>query len=289
MSVAVVDPRLGWNLVEDVRRLFDYAFMVNALRAGSLVAVTAALVGWFMVLRRQSFAGHTLAVVGFPGGAGAVLVGASAPVGSFVFCVLGAAVLAVAGSRRDRPATDGATIGLVQAAALACGFLFATLGGGNVNAAGSLLFGTFLGITGREVGLLLGVAIVAVVTLSALARPLLFASVDPDVAAARGIRVRALSFVFLLLLAVAAAAAAQITGALLVFALLVLPAATAQALTTRPARSLLVTVGVALAVTWLGLAIAYYSPWPVGFWITTVAFGAYVAARGAATSARRWA
>src|SRR5207302_5838893 len=113
------------------------------------------------------------------------------------------------------------------------------------------------------------VAIAAVVVLLAMGRPLLFASIDPDVAEARGIPTRLLATAFLVLLGVAAAATSQITGALLVFALLVLPAATAQRLTPRPAAGVVLSIALALAVTWAGLTFAYYSSYPIGFYVTT--------------------
>jgi len=282
MILAAAPPRLTWNVVDDVRRLFDYPFMVNALRAGTIVAITAGLIGWFMVLRRQAFAGHTLAVIGFPGGAGAVLLGVSAQLGYFAFCLAGAAVIAVVGTgRRVAFPGESATIGPVQVTALACGFLFVSRHGGNLNGINALLFGTFIGVTDDDVVRLLVVAVVVVVALAVVGRPLLFASVDADVARARGVPVHWLSIAFLVLLGATAAAAAQITGALLVFALLVLPPATAQALTTRPAVGLLVSTGTALVVTWVGLGIAYYSPYPIGFWITSIAFGIFVVARAA--------
>jgi zinc/manganese transport system permease protein len=106
---------------------------------------------------------------------------------------------------------------------------------------------------------------------------LLFASVDPDVARARGVPVRLLSVAFLVVLGIAVAEASQITGSLLVFALLVTPAATAQLVTARPGLGLAISVAIGLAITWLGLGIGYYSRFPVGFWITTIAFGAYIA------------
>ena len=114
--------------------------------------------------------------------------------------------------------------------------------------------------------------------LALVGRPLLFASIDPAVAAVHGVPVRLLGGAFLVLLGLTAAATTQITGALLVFALLVMPAATAQRLTARPALSLALSVGVALGVIWVALAIAYYTPYPLGFWVTSLAFGLYVAA-----------
>ncbi|MBD0737211.1 metal ABC transporter permease [Streptomyces sp. CBMA29] len=273
----------SWNPLTDVRQMWAYPFMVNAFRAGTVVAVAAAVTGWFMVLRRQSFAGHTLAVVGFPGAAGATLVGVSAAYGYFAFCVAAALVIAtVPRAGRDADGAETALTGTVQAFLLACGFLFTALYKGLLGGVTSLLFGSFLGITTGQVWLLLAVAGAALAVLAAVGRPLLFASVDPEVAAGRGVPVRLLGTAFLVTLGVAAAETSQITGTLLVFALLVMPAATAQALTARPGLSLLLSVAFAVAVTWLGLTVAYYSPYPIGFYVTTFAFCGYALARLAA-------
>jgi zinc/manganese transport system permease protein len=271
-----------------VRDLFEFQFMVNAFRAGSVIAVLAGAVGWFMVLRRQTFAGHTLALIGFPGAAGAVLVGLSAQLGFFAFCVGGALVIAaVPAQRPGRFSEESAVIAVVQTFALACGFLFASLYRGNLSRINSLLFGTFLGITTTEVRTLVVVTIAALAVLAFIARPLLFASVDPDVADAAGVPARGLAIVFLILLGAAAAEASQITGSLLIFALLVLPPATAQAITSRPVLGLALSIGIGLLVTWTGLGIAYYSPYPIGFWITSIAFGLFVVARVAGHVPRR--
>jgi zinc/manganese transport system permease protein len=276
---------LSWNVVADVAQLFAFPFMVNAFLAGTIVAVVAGLIGWFMVLRRQSFAGHTLAVVGFPGAAAATLLGVAPGFGFFGFCLLAALAIAAAGPRslggqRGR-SQESAVIGTVQAFALACGFLCVSLYRGNIQGVSALLFGTFLGITTTQVIVLGAAGVVIVAVLAAIARPLLFASVDPDVAAAEGVPVVGLGVVFLLLLGTAAAEASQITGSLLIFALLVVPAATAQTLTARPAASVLLTLVIGLAITWLGLALAYYSSAPIGFFITSLAFAAYLLARAA--------
>lgn len=282
MSAVLVqagDPQLSWNLVAVVSQALEYPFMVNAFRAGAVVAVLAGCVGWFMVLRRQSFAGHTLAVVSFPGAAGAVLVGASAVSGVFVFAVVAALVIGLAPVASGRGYSEEAAVtGTVQAVALAAGFLFVTLYGRNVNGVTALLFGSFLGITTGAVSTLVVATVAVLAVLAVLARPLLFASVDPTVAAARGVPVRALSTGFLVLLAVAAAAASQITGSLLVFALLVVPAATAQVLTVRPALSVALTVVLGVGLTWVSLLVAYYVDYPIGFFLTSSAFVVYVAA-----------
>jgi zinc/manganese transport system permease protein len=260
--------------------------MVNAYRAGAIVAVTAGVVGWFMVLRRQTFAGHTVAVAGFPGAAGAVLLGIGAGYGYFGFCIGAALVIAVAA----RPGAGGlshesALTGVVQAFALSCGMLFVALSNSFLSGVDSLLFGSFLGITAGDVLTLAAVAALVLAAMAVIGRPLLFASVDPAVAAAPRVPVRALGVVFLVLLGAAAAEVSQITGSLLVFALLVTPAATAQRITARPVFGLLLSVLLALTVTWLGLGAAYFSVYPVGFFITTFAFAGYVLAgvRTAAT------
>lgn len=280
---------MSWNIVADVRQLFLYSFMVNALRAGTIVAIAAGALGWFMVLRRQAFAGHTLAIVSFPGAAGAILVGISATAGYFAAAITAALVIAAVPRSSGGRAGSGeaAVIGTVQAFALACGALFVSLYGGFLNGLTSLLFGSFLGISPSQVIVLLAVAGVALTVLAVIARPLFFASVDPDVAAARGVPVRLLSGVFLVLLGCAAAEVSQITGALLVFALLVMPAATAQQVTARPMASFWLTIAIGLLVVWLALAAAYYSVYPVGFFVTTFGFAGYVlAVAGRAVAAR---
>jgi zinc/manganese transport system permease protein len=280
---------LSWNIGSDISQLLSFHFMVNALRAGTIISVAAGVIGWFMILRRQSFAGHTLAVVAFPGASGAIWLGLSATVGYFGFCI--AAALLIALSPRSQGGSgfseESAVIGTVQAFALACGFLFVSLYQGFLDGTTALLFGSFLGITDQQVLTLFVVAVAALAVLGAIGRPLFFASIDPAVAAARGVPVRFLSVAFLVLLGIAAAEVSQITGALLVFALLVMPAAAAQQLTTRPAISLALTVVIALAVTWIGLGVAYFSVYPVGFYVTTFGFATYAAAVGARLASER--
>ena len=278
---------LSLDLVSDYRQLTQFPFMVHALEAGALVAVMAAVIGWFMVLRKQTFAGHTLSVVAFPGASAAVLAGLPLAAGYYAACAAGAGVLAaVSGTGARSHAGESAAIGTLQATALGLGFLFVSLAHNVLGGLDSLLFGTFLGITSGQVLTLLLVTIAALAFVALAARPLLFASIDQELARAGGVSVRALDFGFLLLLGLAVAATAQITGALLVFALLVTPAATASVITSRPIASLALAMALALTVTWLGLAIAYFSPYPVGFWVTSLSFGLYVLVRVIAAATR---
>jgi zinc/manganese transport system permease protein len=286
--MAIEPASLSFDLVSDYRQLTAFPFMVHALQAGAIVAVMAAVIGWFMVLRRQTFAGHTLSIVAFPGASAAALAGLPIAAGYYTACAAGAAVLArVSGAGPRSHASESAAVGVVQAAALGLGFLFVTLSHNVLGGFEAMLFGTFLGITAGQVLTLALVAAGAVVLVALAARPLLFASIDQELARAGGVPAGALGFGFLLLLGLTVAATAQITGALLVFALLVTPPATAHAITSRPLASLLLAVGLALAITWVGLAIAYFSPYPVGFWVTSVSFGVYTLTRAITGLVRR--
>jgi zinc/manganese transport system permease protein len=276
-----VTPKLSPNPIADLGTLFTFPFMVNALEAGTIVAVLAAVVGWYMVLRRQSFAGHTLSVMAFPGAAGASLVGLPTAVGYYAAC--GGAALLMRGARaagaRRGYGSETATIATVQVVGLAAGYLFLSLGNAVLGGTETLLFGTFLGVSSGQVLTLLIVAVVALALIGAAARPLLLETIDFEAAHARGLPVAVLDAGFLLVLAAAVAATSQITGALLVFALLVAPAAAAQQVTMRPAMGLALSVLFALGIVWLGLGLAYFSIYPVGFYVTSIALAVFLAAR----------
>ncbi len=259
--------------------MLRYHFMVNAFSAGTIVAPLAAVAGWFMVLRREAFAGHTLAVAGFPGATAASWAGTNPAWGFFGFSAAAALLIAALGSggsgtRRD----ESAGVAMVQVLALAAGLGFASLQAGFSTVASATLFGSFLGITDAQVAVLGCAGLGAAAALAVIGRPLLLASIDPDLARAKGVPVRLLASLFLGVLSLVVASASQITGALLVFALLVMPAGAARALTARPVVGLLLAVGLSLGITWGALTIGYYSPYPIGFWITSLAFGAFLCA-----------
>ena len=275
---------LTWNLIDDIRQLLSFHFMLNALRAGTIVAVVAGAIGYLMVLRRQSFAGHTLAIIGFPGAAGATWLGFNAAFGYFGFCVAGALIISAlpGGGRRNAGlggfSEESAGIGTVQAFALACGFLFVGLYRGFLNGLNSLLFGTIIGITDQQVLVLLIAGIGCLLALVVLGRPLLFSTIDPDAAQARGVPTRLVSTAFLVLLGIASGGTSQITGSLLVFALLVAPAAAATRLTAQPAAGVALSITLAVLITWTGEAFAFFSPYPIGFWVTTLGFAVFLLA-----------
>ena len=267
---------LSWNIVRDITQMFDYEFMRNAFLAGTIVAVVAGLVGYFVVLRALAFAGHALSHVGFAGASGAVAAGVNPIAGLLLFTMGGGAVMGALGARiRGRDVV----IGIVLAFMLGLGVLFLSLYRGYATQAYAILFGDIVGISTADVLVTLAAGVVTLAALAAIYRPLLFASLDDEVAAARGVPVRALSIGFMLLLALAVSEAVQVVGVLLVFALLVTPAAIAERFTVRPPVVMACAAGLGVLFTWLGLTIAYYAPPPVSFFITSIAFVTYIGAR----------
>ena len=272
-------PQLSWNLFDDIAALFHYDFMIHAFEAGTIVAVVAGAIGYFVVLRSSAFAAHALSHIGFAGATGAVVLALNPIYGLLAFTIGSGVAIGALGNRlRGRDVT----IGIVLAWTLGLGVLFISLyNGGYATQAYALLFGEILGISTGDVLVTVIAGAITIAALIALYRPLLFASVDEDLAGAKGVPVTALSIAFMAILAVAVTEAVQVVGVLLIFALIVTPAAIAVRFTSRPPAAILTGVVLALAFTWAGLAIAYYSPHPVSFFITSMAFATYVVVRAA--------
>jgi zinc/manganese transport system permease protein len=269
-------PYFGWDLVRVGQELFRYAFMQHAYEAGTIVALSAGVIGYFVVLRGLSFAAHALSHIGFAGATGAVLTGVAPIVGLLVFTMSAGAVMGALGQRlRGRDVT----IGLVMAWSLGLGLLFTRLYRGTANLAIGFLFGQIFGITSQDVVVTFIAGVLTVLVVLAVYRPLLFATLDEEVAEAKGVPVRGLSIAFMVVLAVAVSEAVQVVGVLLIFALIVAPAAIAERFTTRPSRGVVLAAILAVLFTWAGLTVAYYLPYPVGFFITTIAFWSYILAR----------
>jgi len=291
MLIALVDTwQPGWNPIADFLFLLHYHFMQNAYIAGTLVAGSAGLMGYFMVLRNQSFAGHSLANVGFAGATGAALFGIPPIIGLFVAGLLAAVGIQMLNQASRQSRQSDIAVGAVFTASLALGFLFTYLSTQYAASVYNVLFGNALGISDADVRLIVWSTLALMVILALIARPLFFASLDPDVATARGVPVRMLSLGYLVLLALVVAVAVQVVGVLLIFALLVTPAAIAHTVTAKPLVAALIAVALAFSFTWLGLAAGFFTPYPVSFFITTFAFGTYVLVRAARllrTRARR--
>ena len=257
-------------------QLLDQHFVHTALWAGAVAAVVTGTIGVFVVTRGMSFAVHAISELGFTGATGALVIGIDPVLGILggsllVGLVLG--LLSLRGRERD------SAIGAVLAFGLGVGVLFLYLYQANAATATSLLFGSIFEVSTAQLRNLVIVGAVVLVALAVLYRPLFFSSVDPEIAAARGVPLRALSVAIFLLLALTTAEAIQVVGVLLVLALVITPAAAAQRLTGRPMLALLLSVGIALVSTEGGILLSLAKPWPTSFFITSLSFAAYVAAR----------
>jgi len=253
--------------------MFSYDFMQNAFLAATIVAIVSGLVGYFLVLRGQSFAGHALSHVGFTGATAAVLIGIT-PLSGMVIATVAAGV--GMGFLGERLAQRDVAIGMVLALALGLGLLFLHFYTSYATQATALLFGNVLAVDVPTVWALLALGIISIVALAIISRPLLFASLQPELAEAKGVSLRLYGVLFLAIVALATAECAQIVGVLLVFTLMVGPAATAQKLTTSIAIGPLLAAAFAVAESWLGITLAYYTNWPCSFWISAISAAAYL-------------
>jgi zinc/manganese transport system permease protein len=266
----------SWNIWVDFLAMWQYDFMRHAFEAGTVIAIVAGIVGYFIVLRRSSFAAHALSHIGFTGAAGAVLIGLTPLFGLLAFTLGGGLLIATLGARA---AERDVQIGTVLAFMLGLGVLFISLYTGYATEAYSLLFGEILGISSGDVIVTAIAAVIIIVLVAAIYRPLMFMSLDQDVAEAKGVPVYTLGIVFMLLIAAATSISVQVVGVLLIFALMVTPAAVSQRIARRPIQGIAISVGIALIATWSGLFISFYLPYPVSFFITTITFAVFVASR----------
>jgi len=244
--------------------MLEYEFMRTAFLSGGVVAVVAAAVGYFLVLRNMTFAGHALSHVGFAGATGSVLIGLGALPGLLLFTVGAGIAIGVLG---DRLRGRDVAIGIVLSLALGFGILFLSLYTKHATQATAILFGNVLGTSPTTLWTLLGMAVLSLTILGWISRPLLFATLTPELAEAKGVSLRAISVLFMIVVAIAVAEAAQVVGVLLVFALMVGPAAAALRLTANVAAGVALAMGLGVTETWLGIAAAYYTDWPATFWI----------------------
>ncbi len=261
--------------IAGILTMLDYEFMRNAFAAAGIVAITAGIIGYFLVLRGQSFAGHALSHVGFTGATGAALLGIAPLAGLIAATLLAGLGMGVLGV--DRASRDVA-IGMVLAFALGLGMLFLHFFTSYATVATALLFGNVLAVERGTILLLAALGAGALATLAVISRPLLFASLQPELAEAKGVSLRLYAVLFLAIVAIATALAAEVVGVLLVFTLLVGPAAAAMPVTRHVATGVALAATLALAEAWGGLVLAYYTDWPASFAITLLSAAFYALA-----------
>lgn len=261
--------------------VFSHPFIQHALLAGTGIALACGLVGYFLVLRAQVFTGDALSHVAFTGALAALAFGIDLRIGLFAATIVIALLMSALG-RRGR--ADDVVIGNVFAWILGLGVFFLTLytttrSTANGTAGVTVLFGSIFGLSAGQAFLAASVAGGVALLVILIARPLLFASVDESVAAARGVPVRVLGIVFLVLVGATAGEAAQAVGSLLLLGLIAAPAGTALLITDRPYRGLAISAGLAVVELWVGLALSYATPsMPPSFAIIAVATSGYVTA-----------
>jgi zinc/manganese transport system permease protein len=252
--------------------MFEYDFMNNAFAAAGIAAIVAGVVGFFLVMRGQTFAGHALSHIGFAGATGAGMIGLDPLWGLLGFAVSAGAGMGILG---ERVSTRDVAIGVVLSLALGFGLLFLHYYTAFAAQATALLFGNVLAVERSTIAILAGLGVATLTALAAIMRPLVFASLQPELAEAKGVPLRLVSTAFLVIVAMAVSECAQIVGVLLVFTLMVGPAAAAQQLTTGLWSGLTLSAGLALIEAWLGITIAYYSDWPVSFCISVLSAFVY--------------
>ncbi len=252
--------------------MLDYDFMRTAFLAGGIVAIIAGAVGYFLVLRNLTFAGHAFSHIGFAGATGSILLGIDPLWGLLAFTLAAAAAIGILG---DRLRNRDVAVGTVLALALGLGVLFLYFYTTSASATTAILFGNLFGVDYATLRGLLWLSLVDLVALAAIARPLLFATLAPELAEAKGVRLKLVSVLFLAIVAIAVAEAAQVVGVLLVFALMVGPAATALRLASQLFRGVALAASLALADAWGGTALAYVTNWPPTFWIVLLSSLAY--------------
>lgn len=270
--------------------ILQTTFMRNALIGGTLVALASGIVGYFVVIRRDAFAAHALAHIGFPGATGAVLIGVPVTLGLAVFCIGGGLAIGALGKRADR--REVAT-GTILAFATSLGVLFSSLATRSANTITNVLFGNLLAISSSQLVTFAAFTAVLLVGIGVIARPLLFASVNPEVAEAKGVPVRMVGVIFMVMLAVVVTMAVQVVGTLLLFALVVTPAATALAITARPVAVVTIGTIIGLIAVWVGLIFSAMFNLPPSFPIVGIVFVGWLATmlapNGEGATHGRWA
>ncbi len=254
--------------------MFQYEFMTNAFSAAGVVAVVSGVVGYFLVMRGQTFAGHALSHIGFAGATGAGLIGL-APLWGLLGFTLAAGI--VMGALSERISNRDVAIGVVLSLALGFGLLFLHYYTSFATQATALLFGNVLAVDRPMIATLTVLGVITLIALALIMRPLIFATLQPELAEAKGVPMRFISTAFLALVAIAVSACAQIVGVLMVFTLMVGPAAAAQRVSTGLWSGLALSAALALGEAWLGITLAYETDWPVSFCIALLSALAYFA------------
>ncbi len=258
--------------------------MLNTWIAASIVAVIAGVTGFFAVVRGQSFAAHAIPNGAFAGAAGAGLLGLNVIWGLVVFAIGGALSIGLFGRRARQDVVTALSLVLM----LGLGALFVSFSTEYAEVTYSLLFGEVFGVSQDVLAPIAGLGIVAVALIAVMYRPLLLASALPEMADAGGVHTRRMELCYLLVMALATSMTVPVVGALLMFALMIGPAAAARSFTKRPGHAIALAVAIALVTVWIGIVAAYHTNWPPGFYVGVIAAGFFLAGSRWAAVRRPW-
>lgn len=260
-------------IIPFVSELFSYDFMRYAFAAGTMAAIVSAIIGYFVVLRAQSFAAHALSHIGFAGAAGAGLLGLATTTGQLGLTLLAAIGM---GGLGERTSKSDIAIGVTLAFSLGLGILFLHFYNNYAGQATMILFGDLLGVSTQLLKTMFIYSLVSLVGLCFIAKPLLFCTLEPELAEAKGVSLPLISILFFILVSIAITEASQVVGILLVFTLLIGPAASAICCTHTLWRGLGLSVLLGLCIVWLGILLTYLTDWPASFWISALSFLSYL-------------
>jgi zinc/manganese transport system permease protein len=271
------------TIIQFFNNLFVYGFMRNAFAAGTLAAIVSSLIGYFVVLRRQNFAAHALSHIGFAGAAGAGLVGLAPSSGQLILTLMAGVGM---GGLGERATKSDVSVGIVLVFSLGLGMLFLYFYSNYASRAMAILFGDLLSVSPELLRSMLIYSLISLAGLAVISRPLLFASLEPELAEAKGMSLPLISILFLILVAIAITEASQVVGILLVFTLLIGPAASANCCTRTVWTGMGLSLVLGLFIVWFGIILTYLTDWPVSFWISTLSLVIYLLFRSLSSSVR---
>lgn len=253
--------------------MFNYEFMQHAFLAGTIAAIVAGMVGYFIIIRNLSFAAHALGHIGFAGASGGLLLGLSPISGQFLLTILAAIGIGAFG---DRISKSDMVIGIILSFCLGLGTLFLYFYGGYAGQAMIILFGNLLGVSNHDLQIMLWLMILSLLAISIISKRLLFSSLEPELAEAKGISPFWTSIAFVLIMATTITLASQVVGVILVFILAIGPAAIAVKWTQHFWSGIIVSTFLAVIIVWVGISLSYFTDWPISFWISALVFGIYL-------------
>ena len=260
-------------MIDSIFTMFNYEFIQHAFIAGTIAAILSGVVGYFVIIRQLAFAAHALGHIGFAGASGGLLIGLSPITGQLLLTVIAAMGMGALG---DRISKNDMVIGIILSFCLGLGTLFLYLYGGYAGQAMIILFGNLLGVSKHDLCLMFWLMIASLIAISLIARRLLFSSLEPQLAEAKGMSLFWISISFIIIMAIAVTLASQVVGIILVFTLIIGPAAIAVQWTRHFWSGMLLSILLAVLIVWMGISLSYLTDWPISFWISTIVFVIYL-------------